>query len=228
MKFFFRWSRRTNRKYSPKQGHVRPKRLSIESLETRALVTADLLTGVPLAMAATADTSQVATPAATTAPVAKLYLTITDANDQPITGPLAVGQTFFVDFSVQDLRTSLSDAGIEEAGTSIIYDPDVVTPTGTVTAGPNYPVGLTKDLSTAGAVGVNATEQFNAANNPPFPPLGSGVELVARRNLRLRARAQLCSQRTCRRWLRAKPRTKASSLSTRPEPQTTVAASRGH
>ena len=87
-----------------------------------------------------------------TAPVAKLYLTITDANDQPITGPLAVGQTFYVDFSVQDLRSSLSDAGIEEAGTTSFTTRTVVTPTGTVTAGPNYPVGLTKDLSTAGTV----------------------------------------------------------------------------
>lgn len=197
MRYFFRWSRRTGRKYSPKQGHTRPTRLSIESLEARTLVTADILTGVPLAMYSTADSgssgqsasplaavsTQTASPAAAaTQPVAQLILTITDANDQPITTPLKVGQQFWVDISVQDLRTGLSDAGVDQVAANITWDPSLASSNGAVVATSNYSFGTHGDVSTPGTItNIGGLEQPNlTGTGPTFAALGNGVQLVAR------------------------------------------------
>ena len=49
-------------------------------------------------------------------------LAITDINDQALSSPLTVGQTFWLDVDVDDLRT-ISGAGVLEGITDILFDP---------------------------------------------------------------------------------------------------------
>ena len=110
------------------------------------------------------------------------FLTITDSKDNPITGPLAIGQTFWVDFSVQDLRTTLSDAGVIEAHTDIAFDTSLVTPTGSYANGPNYTFGPKNYQVSPGLIQLGALETFNinSATSNPFAPLGNAIEEVGR------------------------------------------------
>ena len=62
------------------------------------MLAADLLTA---ALASDSSRALVSS-AASIAPIGKVILTLTDSSDHPITGNLGVGQTFWVDVSLQD------------------------------------------------------------------------------------------------------------------------------
>ncbi|HEY4309261.1 MAG TPA: Calx-beta domain-containing protein [Pirellulales bacterium] len=169
----------------------KPTRLTFESLESRALVTADLLTSVPLAIAST-DSSATATPQATAqaadtnasqAASVSYTLKLTDNNDQEITGPIAVGQTFWIDVFVDDPRTGLSDAGVVSASLNVNYDKSVMTPTGTIDPGTDYPVpNSASHGNTTASPGtiqnLTGSQNIPISGNPT--PLGSGPILLDR------------------------------------------------
>ena len=118
---------------------------------------------------------------ATAVPIVQLSLAVTDDHDLPIAGNLHVGQNFWIDFSVQDLRSDFMFAGIAQAGTDILYDPALAAPTGAKQPGPHYTFGFQASLLTPGVLSVTSAEPFDITNaQHPFPPLGSGRELVAR------------------------------------------------
>ena len=159
------------RKQKQSRRRPRPTRLTLELLEMRALVTGDLLMGVPLALASTdgaADTSTMSiSPPASSQPLVgqssaspavnqmQFSLLVTNDADQAISTIMA-GQTFWIDVLVQDTSTGRnpSDEGVTGAYTNLAYDSADATPTGTVTPGPNYPVP-------------NQSPHFDATNSTP-------------------------------------------------------------
>ncbi|HEY1599145.1 MAG TPA: SdrD B-like domain-containing protein [Pirellulales bacterium] len=125
-----------------------------------------------------------------TTPEAQYSLVPTDSSDTPLTGPINIGDTFYVDVYVQDLR-SVSYAGIAAGDVDVTYADQGggtagVAPTGVITAGPNYPVPGSAPhgdaTSTPGVVlNVQGSEPLNATGNPFFyQPLGSSPVLLDR------------------------------------------------
>jgi hypothetical protein len=116
-------------------------------------------------------------------------LAITDDADQPITGPLVVGQTFWLDVSILDLRTDLgTNAGALSAATDILFDPTKVALTGNVTPGSAYPIPATQRLTmqSSGDMRIGASVPVDVSLN--FIPPGAGPNLVDR--IELMATAQ--------------------------------------
>ena len=164
-------------------------RLTFETLESRALVTADLFSSVPLATAATSGSTN-STPATATqsttsnadpSPFVNISLQLTDSNDNLITGPLLVGETFWIDVLVDDTRSSLSDAGVDSAELNVDYDSTAMSPTGTITAGPDYPIptGSRGSTSTAGSI-QNVNGSVPVSTSGPSTPPGTGPKVLDR------------------------------------------------
>jgi len=184
----FRFLGRRKRPLAACRNHLQPARLRIESLETRALVTSDLLTGVPLALyAADGDTDStpaiVATDTVTGHAQSKYLeftLKVTNDNGDPITGPLVVGQTFWLDVYINDKR-QLNDAGAVTVQTDVGYSPDLVDPTLNFIAGPSYPK---PDAGHVTNVNSNTMlvrgDVLTSGANPLGTPPGSGPLLLDR------------------------------------------------
>ncbi len=116
---------------------------------------------------------------------AQYALVATNAADQPLTGPVTVGDTFYIDVQVQDLR-SVSYAGIAAANVAVNYTEQgggtlAATPTGTVTSGASYPAPEGSShgdaTGTPGTiVGVQGAEDLNASGIPfYYNPLGTSA-----------------------------------------------------
>jgi large repetitive protein len=121
--------------------------------------------------------------------LAQYQLVPTDASDTPISGSLTVGQTFYVDVMVQDLR-GVSYAGIASGNVDVAYVQQGggtagAAATGNIIAGVNYPVPTSAShgdaLTTPGLVSnLQGTENINVSGNPFFTPLGSGAQILDR------------------------------------------------
>ena len=120
-----------------------------------------------------------------TAASAQYLLVPTDASDTPITGSIIVGQTFYVDVMVQDLR-SVTYAGIASGNVDMAYVAQGggtagASPTGNVIPGVNYPVPTQAShgnaLTTPGLVSnLQGSETLNTTGDPfYYTPLGSGA-----------------------------------------------------
>ncbi|HEY4309258.1 MAG TPA: SdrD B-like domain-containing protein [Pirellulales bacterium] len=132
------------------------------------------------------------------APLAAYTLVPTNASDQPLSGPLVVGQTFYLDVMVQDLRTDsggqpLSYDGVAGGDVDVAYVPDSTNPGGVAPVTPlsiswntaNYPnpTTATARADVTSTVGVMKNINGSEANNGPnfsYIPLGSGVLLLNR------------------------------------------------
>ncbi len=188
----FRYLGRRHRKASSCGRSPRPMRLAFETLESRALVTADLLTSVPLAVATTGGTNSTPAVAAQTStanadPTTSINysLVLTDASDNPITGPLIVGETFFIDVYIDDTR-SVSNAGAISAATDVSFDSTVMTPASStpVIASSIYPSPTSAPHGSYNAstnpnriTNVNGTVPLSTSL--PTPP-GNGPQLLDR------------------------------------------------
>ena len=113
------------------------------------------------------------------AAVVQWSLSLTNDSDQPITGALSLGETFWVDVAVQDLRSDLGSAGVISAVTDLLFDPTKVMPTGNVQAGASYP--LPDQRSTTPSPGV-----VRLSGDVPIDPSldfvapGPGLEILDR------------------------------------------------
>jgi hypothetical protein len=108
-------------------------------------------------------------------------LAITDDADQPITGPLVVGQTFWLDVSILDLRTDLgANAGALSAATDILFDSTTVAPTGNVTPGQAYPIPATQRLTLPSPDDMRIGVSVPVDTSLNFIPPGAGPNLLDR------------------------------------------------
>ncbi|HEY1598886.1 MAG TPA: dockerin type I domain-containing protein, partial [Pirellulales bacterium] len=123
-------------------------------------------------------------------PEAQYLLVPTDSSDTPLTGPVPVGTTFYVDVYVQDLR-AVSYAGIAGGDVDVTYAAQGggtagATPTGIITAGPSYPTptgAIRGDAtSTPGVVlNVQGSEALHPSGIPfYYAALGSNPVLLDR------------------------------------------------
>ncbi|HVU85766.1 MAG TPA: Calx-beta domain-containing protein [Pirellulales bacterium] len=171
-------------------------RLTFETLELRALVTSDVITSVPLAIASTGGTNSSAAVAAQTAtananPTTPINysLVLTDANDNPITGPLVVGEVFFVDVFIDDTR-NVSNPGVDSALTDVSFDSTLMTPSGNPVVTPNNTVYPSPTNSPHGSYNastspnlissVNGSVPTNLNGGPVITPPGAGPQLLDR------------------------------------------------
>jgi uncharacterized protein (DUF2141 family) len=251
---FARWRRGTKKTRQSGKGQVRTRQARLESLESRALLTAtsfsaydinhdgyfnlsDVIAEIsyfnangpgaaPLAtttghsMAALASssggsstTSNSTAPAVdvngdgyvnltdvlheiqafdTVAPEAAYTIVPTDNNDVPLSGPIVVGQTFYIDVLVQDLRT-VAYAGVAGAAVDVAYTPDssnpgAVTPVTPLSLQPGaaYPspsaISARANIGTAGVIqNINGAENFSSGSQGfYFAPLGGSALMVDR------------------------------------------------
>ncbi|HEY4309777.1 MAG TPA: PEP-CTERM sorting domain-containing protein [Pirellulales bacterium] len=108
-------------------------------------------------------------------------LAITDDADQPITGPLVVGQTFWLDVSILDLRTDLGpNAGALSAATDILFDSTKVAPTGSVQPGVAYPVPTMQRMTIPTPDDMRVGGSVVVTVNGPVGPPGVGPNLLDR------------------------------------------------
>lgn len=251
---FARWRRGTKKTRQSGKGQVRARQMRLESLESRALLTAtsfsaydinhdgyfnlsDVIaeisyfnangpgaaplattTGHSMAALASSSGSSSATSSAapavdvngdgyvnltdvlheiqafdSVAPQAAYTIVPTDNSDVPLSGPIVVGQTFYIDVLVQDLR-SVAYAGVAGAAVDVAYTPDASNP-GAVTpvtplslqfnaatyAAPSNP-NVRANIGTAGVIqNINGSELFSSgAQGFYFSPLGGSALMVDR------------------------------------------------
>jgi SdrD B-like domain/Dockerin type I domain len=233
-KLFEQWRRAGIKQRTTKHSRPRARRLRVESLEERALLTATTAAGftapdvnhdgyvnvldvvaiakyinthgmTAISGQSSASGTNTATPAAITsdssiamdvngdgfvnvldivdeiqtintlAPQAQYLLVPTDSSDTPLSGPVTVGTTFYIDVYVQDLR-AVTYAGIAAGDVNVTYSAQGggtagAMPTGSITASPSYPIPMAAmhgdATSTPGVVlNVQGSEVLHASGVP--------------------------------------------------------------
>ncbi len=182
----FRYLGRRKRRPAIQRNNYLPTRLRIESLETRALVTSDLLTGLPLALYSTsgeADSTPaiVATDTVTGNAATKFLqfsLAVHDDQGNSFSSPLVAGQTFWLDVYINDTR-QLSDAGAVTVQTDVSFTQGLASATGNFTPG-DYPGPSSNRFNVVNSNTVFAQGQIPlSGSNLPTPP-GPGPQLIDR------------------------------------------------
>ncbi len=209
----FRYLNRRNRQASSRGRAPKPTRLTFETLEARTLVTADLFSQRPLGQRSDQRQqqhdprpqrlpTQSASSNADPAPFVNISLLLTDSNDNPITGPLLVGETFWIDVLVDDTRSSLTDAGVDSAETKRHLRLDRDEPDGHDYGGPDYPIptGSRGSTSSPGSI-QNLNGSVPVSTSGPSTPPGTGpkvfdrIQMTATGPQRLRERqSHQCSE----------------------------------
>ena len=100
-------------------------------------------------------------------------LVVTNVFGTPITS-ISDGGTFFLEVYVQDLRPDLADAdkGVFSAYADLLYSSSLVSPSGPVVFGPDYPNQQSGDTATPGLI-----DELGAFDG--FTPLGGAPSLLA-------------------------------------------------
>ncbi|HVU85993.1 MAG TPA: dockerin type I domain-containing protein, partial [Pirellulales bacterium] len=129
----------------------------------------------------------------TVTPQAAYTIVPTDNNDVPLSGPVVVGQTFYIDVMVQDLR-DVPYAGVAGAAVDVAYTADSSNPGGVAPVTPlslqfnastyNSPSNpsVRANINTPGVIqDINGAESFSTGPNGFFfSPLGGSALLVNR------------------------------------------------